>query len=301
MTKLNMDDNEYKESFEKLISELSNGLDRVIKTLKSSIQGFSLHAGLRGQEFDDLFKVVKDLGASIETLSGSVGSRKRSADKAGILTEPSLWSFAVSTRLCLKKHKKALKDIAAPVEKLIGDVGKLFTTLKDLSAAVKDDQDKVMREDEDEDIDDDLFGHHFFQNKGKKTIVGGILSSGGYALGTELEGIRVSRSSRGNGNNNNNRGSRNTGNGGGSGGGSEGHGGGGGRNNPFEHNTPEDLMQLLVNLENRIENLEKGEGESLDHVHWENHIFHTPEDIGALFEGECNGLGKQGYQVFLFH
>ncbi len=300
MAELTDDDKEYKNSFDQLVSEISKGLDGVVKTLRSSIQGFSMHAELRGQEFEDLFKVVKDLGAALDKLSGSVGSRKRSAEEAGI-TEPSLWSCAVATRLHLKKHEKALKDLATPVEKLIGDVSQLFHKLENISTS-KNDGDAVMDEDEDEEEDDNLFGRNFFNSQGKRTIVGGILPAGGYATGSELEGIRVSGSNIGG--NNRNTGGSGSGNNRGGGGFSGGAGGGGGDDgggngrSPFD-DTPEDLTQLLVNLENRIKNLEKGEGESLDHVHWENHIFHTPEDIGALFEGVM-GLGEKDIKFSCF-
>ncbi len=43
MADLGSDDKEYKESFGNLILELSSGLNGVVKTLKSSIQGFSMH------------------------------------------------------------------------------------------------------------------------------------------------------------------------------------------------------------------------------------------------------------------
>ncbi len=127
--------------------------------------------------------MVKDLGASLEKLFGLVGSRKRSADEAGI-TEPSLWSCAVSTWLCLKKHEKALKDIATSVEKLILDVSKLFAMLVIKSLTLI-----IMEDNEDNDIENNLFGNNFFQNPGKCTIIGGILSGSGYASGAELEGI----------------------------------------------------------------------------------------------------------------
>ncbi len=127
-----------------MVSEISKGLDGVVKTLQSSIQGSSMHTDLRGPEFDNLFKVVKDLGAALDKLSGSVRSRKLSAEEVGI-TEPSLWSCTVATHLSLKKHEKASKDLASPVEKLIGDASKLFHKLENFSAS-RNDGDAVMED-----------------------------------------------------------------------------------------------------------------------------------------------------------
>ncbi len=155
MSELNDDNKEYRDAFNKMISKLSNGLDGVVKTLRSSIQGFSMHVDLRRQEFEDLFKVVKDLRTSLEKLSGTVGLRKCSTEDAGIM-ELLLWSCAVSTCLSLKKHKKALKNIAITVEKLIGDISKLFHKIENLSLS-SGDGDAVMEEDEEEDDENNLF------------------------------------------------------------------------------------------------------------------------------------------------
>ena len=254
------------------------GLAKVHSSVRGAISSVSLHAGLRSNEVKDLYSIVKGLSSTTTQLQGSIGSRPAS------VTGPSLWGTAATSTSRLNAHENAFSSFLQKIASLSTEIEELRKVVQQSNvdgAQVNESQDDVDME--------DMFGPD-----------GPRISAAGYMRPPRPTAAPTSGASAGMG--------------GASGGGGGGHPGGGysstapggsgdpsGNPNPnaFAFNTAvpqgpaissstfENLVNRVDNHESRILSLEsRRNGDGTESVFWDNHTFHRPDDVQALFEKE---------------
>ncbi len=289
LKELSSSDPEFSTPIEETIKYLSIAMEKLTKAVKGCMQSITLHTNLRSDEIAKLKRTTNEINSSIEHMSSSLG--KRSADAAGI-TEPSLWSFASSTRTTQEDHKGAISGMLQTLSAMGSQIKMLQTRLDNIqSPPPANPQGNAEAQ---------YFGASANPLKSNpsgsdgrnlgRAIENGILrplssrGGGAYASGSDLEGIRVTSGGDYFGHTDHPM------DGNGPGGNGSGHDGNGPNDPPFDGGGSNrggfpEVWSVLDNHEKRIHNLELVKrGDGTQSVHWKGRTFNEAAEISALFD-----------------
>ncbi len=282
-----------------ILNTHASSLETLGKRVSNTISSLRAFANFQNGEMDEILKISAGLQSSVDEMRGVIG--KRSATEAN-LTDHSLWAEATSANARITSAEKHLKELGKSISVLVKAV-KLVNIPANVmrqGSTVQSTPTSLHSNEEEKDV----VMEEILSGTPGPRIKNGFLNPpsvrhgnqgagfGGYAQGSDTNGIRVSGGGGGSG--------------GGNGGFGGGHGppgnyGGGGDGNAGGGDDPTDpIWSAVEELGKRLSSLEESSGGGgRKVVRLKQFVFRSPKDVGTLLETHLGVGAKIFFSCFM--